>query len=117
MNNFILLLINALSAVGVFTKEESEELWDEMRYATLPDSFEGSYQLIEKIFAKVEIDKKVSTNLDEKVLALETAVKDIPKDYEELKNTVELLKKDHERLVVLVQKPFASAVKESTKTI
>ena len=75
MNNFILLLINALSVVGVFTKQEAEELWDEMRYATLPDSFEGSYQLIEKIFAKVEIDKKVSTNLDEKVLDLETRLK------------------------------------------
>jgi len=75
MNNFILLLINALSVVGVFTKEEAESLWDEMRYATLPDSFEGSYQLIEKIFAKVEIDKKVSTNLDDKVLDIESRLK------------------------------------------
>lgn len=74
MNNFILLLINALSVVGVFTKEEAEELCKEMQYATLPDTFEGSYNLVEKIFESVDIDKKVSTNLDEKVLDLESRV-------------------------------------------
>lgn len=60
MNNFIVLFINSLAHVGIFTKDEAKALCDEMSNATLPDNFEGSYMLVENIFAKLEIPRKVS---------------------------------------------------------
>ena len=64
MNNLILLFLSALAQVGVFTKEEAKVLAAEMHISTLPDDFEGSFRLVEKIFEHNEIIKAVAHKED-----------------------------------------------------
>lgn len=60
MNNLILLFFAALTEVGVFTKEEGEALTKEALSATLPDNFEASYQMVHKLFDRLEVHKQLA---------------------------------------------------------
>ena len=88
MNNFILLFINALSHVGVFTKAEAEALCKEMQSSTLPDSFEASHRLVGQIFAKLELAPRLAEK------ELKKPIADVEKVLEKPVKAVEdLLKK------------------------
>jgi hypothetical protein len=58
MHNYIYLFLGVLVEAKLLTKDEATALSKEFATATIPDNFEGAYNLVKDVFETAEITKK-----------------------------------------------------------